>query len=192
MSASDIINSQRCNRRVLGMYEIGSASALWDMPHMAKSPGKKVDSERRALELAVRLEELRPHDLTERQWCIKAGVSSSFFSNLRGTPTKAPSEPSIGNLRLILETAGTSLPEFFVAESRGRVIRTPSRRALERAFAEALPGLPRAPDRRAQYLVQAVADVLELPAGLREMPGNDEMPGEGAPEEGAPARRATK
>jgi hypothetical protein len=174
------------------MYEIGSARALWDMANMAKSPAKKGESERRALELAARLEEIRPDDLTERQWCIKAGVSSSFFSNLRGTPTKQPSEPSIGNLRLVLETAGTTLPEFFVAESRGRVVRVPSRLGLERAFAEALPGLPRAPDRRAEYLVQVVADVLELPAGLREMPGNDEMPGEGGPEESAPVRRATK
>jgi len=192
MTDLSIINSQRCNQKVLGMYEIGIACPLWDMAAMAKSQGKTEESQKRAVVLAARLEQIRPDGWSERQWCLKAGVSSSFFSNMRGTPTKPPSEPSIGNLRLVLETAGTSLPEFFVAEARGRVVRTPNRRELERAFAEALPGLPRAPDRRAQYLVQSVADVLGLPSGLREMPGNDEMSEAGDREATAPVRRATK
>lgn len=189
---TNIINSQHLKHGALGMYEISNRAAAWDIPNMAKAPNKKADSERRALELAASLERIKPDDLSERQWCIKAKVSASFFSNMRGTPTKAPSEPSVGNLRLILETVGTSLPEFFVAEARNRLVSAPTGQELERAFAEALPGLPRAADRRAQYLAQVVADVLGLPRGLRDEPGNDVTPEEADHGEGAPPQKATK
>lgn len=82
---------------------------------MAAKANKKALSEARAIALAERLVALKPDDLSERQWCIKAGLSTSFFSNLRGTPTKRPSEPSIGNLQDILEAAGSSLVEFYGA-----------------------------------------------------------------------------
>lgn len=188
---TDIINSQHFKRRALGMYEISNRGHVWDIPNMAKAPKKKIEAQSRALDLAARLEQVKPDGLTERQWCIKAQVSGSFFSNMRGTPTKPPSEPSVGNLRLILETAGTSLPEFFVAEARGRLAKVPTARELERAFADALPELPRAADRRAQYLAEVVAQTLGLPEGLRDEPGNDETPAADDRATDAPLRTAT-
>lgn len=116
----NIINSQQCNLRMLGINEMAQAPCAWDIPNMAKLD-KRNDSQRRAAEIARRLAALQPDGLSERQWCIRAGVSSSFFSNLRGTPTKPPSEPSVGNLRAVLTEVGVTLPEFFLDEGEGRV-----------------------------------------------------------------------
>ena len=92
-------------------------------------PGKKQRAESSARAIAARLEAmgLPPAFRSERQWIGAAGVSSSFFTNLRGSDNKPPSDPSIGNLRLILEAGGSSLPEFFLDEAKGRVVRPPTR-----------------------------------------------------------------
>lgn len=173
---TNIINSQRRNQRMLGIYEIGMPGRAWDIPNMAKAPKKKEEAEASALEIAERLAAIQPAELTERQWCIKAGVSASFFSNLRGTPTKAPSEPSVGNLRSILKVAGVTLSEFFAIEAHGRMVRAPNERALAEALEEALPQMPRAADRRAQYLAEVVRRILSLPGDRAANPANEGEP----------------
>ena len=150
---------------------------------------KKQEAEKRARVVYDRLMNLpRDPSLSNNDWCRNAGVSTSFFSNLKGRDNKPASEPTLGNLRLILEYVGSSLPEFFVAESKGRLAVAPSRQELIRAISEALPGLPRAADRRAQYLADTVASALGLPAGLRDAPGNDESEAEDAREASVPAQ----
>lgn len=120
---------------------------------------KKLAGERRARAIYERLSGLPREDgLTYNEWALRAGVNTSFFTNL-----KNGSEPSVGNLRAILEAVGTTLPEFFVQEAVGRVMLSPDPQALERAFQEALPGLPKRLDRRAQYLAEVVQAVLGLP-----------------------------
>lgn len=159
---------------------------------MAKAPKKKEEAQVRAAELAERLALIKPDDLTERQWCIQAGVSSSFFSNLRGTPTKPPSEPSIGNLREILRIADITLPAFFADEAQGRLVLAPSEQALEEAFRDALPLMPKTGDRRAKYLVEVVGRLLRLPEDRLSIHANEDGPGGGDRGEGTPLRATTK
>lgn len=102
----------------------------------------------------------RDKDLSNNEWTRRAKVNTSFFTNL-----KNGSEPSVGNLRAILTVVGVSLPEFFVNEAEGRLVKTPTAEQLEAAIGAVLPGLPRNPDKRAQYLAEAVQSVLELPVG---------------------------
>lgn len=157
-------------------------------------PGKlerKARAERSARDIAERLTRLRPPELTERQWCVQAGVSPSFFSNLRGTPTKPPSDPSVDGLRAVLDVIGMTPAEFFSLEPGANVIGVPSVRALEQAIADALPGMPLRTDRRAQYLAEAVSRVLALPPDLHANQEARQHTGEGAPSEGAPPRVAT-
>jgi hypothetical protein len=63
--------------------------------------------------------------------------------------------------------------------------------SLERAIADALPGLPEDEDRRAGYLASTVARVLQLPEGLRDEPANDETQTEDVPAKAAPSRKPT-
>lgn len=148
---------------MLGMYEMAPTALPWDMRCMAANPERKADSERSALRIGRRLLQLMPTGWNERQWCKAAGVSSSFFSNLRGTPTKGPSDPSVGKLRAMLEAAGVTLSEFFAEESQGRVTLMPTKPTLEQLIAAALPGRPRQDDRLAEYLAETVLELLELP-----------------------------
>lgn len=99
----------------------------------------------------------RDGSLSNNEWAKKAGVNTSFFTNL-----KNGSEPSIGNLRAVLAAANVSIPEFFASEAEGRLIPAPSKDFLEAAIREVLPGLPRNQDKRAEYLAEALLHALEL------------------------------
>lgn len=125
----------------------------------------------------------RPEDLSNNEWAKRAGVNTSFFTNL-----KKGSEPSVGNLRAILEVVGVTLPEFFLNEALSRLIPAPSPRALEQAILDALPGLPRRPERRAEYLAATVLRILRLPDSLQ---ANPAMPETGAADDvpGLPTTR---
>jgi hypothetical protein len=147
---------------------MASASPLWDISYMVNRPerktAKKAAAERRAAEIHRRLAALRPPELSERQWTIRAGVSPSFFTNLAGAKK---SEPSVGNLRSILAAIDVTLPEFFADEAKGRLVPAPTRQALEAAIADALPAMPRAPGRRAAYLAATLEALLKLPQARR-------------------------
>jgi hypothetical protein len=147
---------------MLGMYEIAPTILPWDIRCMAANPARKAESERSALRIVRRLLQLNPFD-SEAKWCKAAGVSSSFFSNLRGTPTKGPSDPSVGKLRAMLEAAGVTLSEFFAEEAQGRMTLMPTKPTLEQVIAAALPGRPRQEDRLPEYLAEIVLELLALP-----------------------------
>lgn len=135
----------------------------WDMAGMAKLD-KKERARLSALRIADKLECVDHGHPSVRQWLLAAGVSSSFISNLRGTPTKAPADPSVSSLRTVLSAGNITLPEFFLDEARGRVIQAPTKQALEEALADAMPQLPRRVEDRPSYLAQVVLDALALPA----------------------------
>lgn len=120
---------------------------------------KKEETARRAKAIYDRLMLIdRPAGLSNNEWAAKAGVNTSFFTNLRNG-----SEPSVGNLRAVLEVVGLSLPEFFASEAAGRLIFAPDERQLIGAIRDALPGLPKRHDRRAEYLADVVQAVLRIP-----------------------------
>ena len=160
---------------------------------MAARRDKKNLAEASARGIAERFRSMGVPDAfrSERQWVEKAGVSSSFFTNLRGSETKAPSDPSVGNLRLVLEAGGSSIPEFFADEARGRLVRPPTRQELEAAFRDALDALPARKERRAEYLASVVESLLRLPKSRAASPGDSGAAPKAAPAAGAPARRAT-
>jgi len=163
---------------------------LSDISNVA-NPKKKAAAEARAKAIYARLMRLKQPAMSNNDWTKKAGVSTSFFTNMQGIK-KAASEPSIGNLRLVLEAAGSSLPEFFIAEAKGRVVPTPTRPALIEAFREALPQLPRSADTRAEYLAEVVERILVLPSDLIAMPANEDDPEEAARGEVSPPGAPTK
>lgn len=149
---------------------------------------KRAAATRRAKEIYERLMALpRPEQLSNNEWAARAGVNTSFFTNLR-----RGSEPSVGNLRSVLEVVGISLPEFFLFEAQGRLVPAPAHEDLIEAFLLALPGLPRRQDRRAEYLSQVVQDVLALPRNLRATHSIEETSQEGGGEQAVGTRRATK
>lgn len=154
------------------------------LAEMTDRGSKKEESEKRARILYARLLRLKPRDLSERQWTIKAGVSSSFFTNLRDKAA----EPSVGNLRAVLEAVGSSLPEFFAAESGGRLYAVPSEQELETVFDAVLPGLPAERDRQAAYLASSVAGVLGLHPSVRANKSSAATPDSGAHEANAQSR----
>lgn len=158
---------------------------------MAKRLDKKESAQRSALAIAERLAAI-PRNISERQWTMDAGVSPSFFSNLRGTPTKPPSDPSVDQLRQILSVRGVTLSEFFLPEASSRVVRVPTQRDVERAFERALAGLPAKQSARPAYLASVVAGALGLPASLPPTEDEADRSEVGAPEEVAPPREATK
>lgn len=172
---------------------MAGALPAWNMAVMAgnKRSTKKAESEERAKALYLRLMDLPRSDdiLSNNKWTAKAGVSTSFFTNLQGKPDKAASEPSVGNLRLILEAAGTSIPEFFSSEAQGRLVPAPTRQALEQAFADAWDGVAGSKDKRIAYLAGTVLQLLGLPEVQQ---ATDQKAGLGGPEEAAPTRRTTK
>lgn len=123
---------------------------------------------RRARLLYERLMRLpRPADLSNNEWAKRAGVNTSFFTNLRNG-----SEPSVGNLSAVLETVGVTLPEFFVGNSKEPTARLPDQQALSEAIFLALPGLPENPERQAEYLAEVVLGVLALPKELEAKPAD--------------------
>lgn len=90
----------------------------------------------------------------------------------------------LSTLAKIAKGSGISLLDLLPQDDRPLV----TLQSLERAIADALPGLPKAADRRAEYLAATVADALQLPSGLRDAPGNDERQEQGDNDEAAPAR----
>lgn len=152
---------------------------------MAANPTKKASAEQRALSIHDRLLDLKPQDLTERQWALKAGVSSSFFTNLRGNGIKPPSEPSLTNLAAVLRVIDVTLPEFFLDEGHGRVVRNPPEADTIEAYRDLVDRLPKGADAAARFLNRNVRKLLGIPPG----PGAIADPqSEDAPAEAAPAR----
>lgn len=96
----------------------------------------------------------------------------------------------IGTLAKIARGADVPLVELL--RMPGSALTDASRRALEQALADALPGLPKAEGKRAQYLAAAVERVLALPSGLRGEPGNDSTHELDEIEEAAPLPHPTK
>lgn len=165
----------------------------WDIYGMADKAAKKRESEMRARAIHRRLMAMpRPGEMSNNDLAKKAGVNTSFFSQLKGNEKKVPSEPSVGNLRLVLEALGSSIPEFFLHEARGRLVPVPSQQALERAFSEALSALPAKAEDRPRYLAEVVRDILALPTGQIARLSDAETSAPAVPEEGALPRVATK
>lgn len=178
--------------RSLEIYQMAGSTGQWDMSHaMASNPDKKEAAEKRAVAIYNRLMALpRPSDISSNNaWTDKAGVSTSFFTNMQGKK-KAASEPSIGNLRSVLEAAGSSLPEFFLHEAQGRVIPAPTKQALEQAIEKVLPRLPKKD--RAEFLAEAVIGALGLRTNPLAIQASDEIEAEAAPEEASPPAAASK
>jgi hypothetical protein len=173
---------------MMEIYQIARPCLPWDIGSMASREGKKVAAEQRARALYARLMKLKPDDLSERQWAIKAGVSSSFFTNLRDKG----SEPSIGNLRDVLKAIGMTIPEFFAAEAEGRLVKALSEQELVAAFASVLPGLPKEEGRHAEYLAATLSDVLELPPSMRSSMTIGDPPDSGDRGAIVPSRLPTK
>ena len=123
---------------------------------------KRTGSSERARAIYDRLMQLpRGDELSNNEWAKRAGVNTSFFTNVRNG-----SEPSVGNLRAVLSVVDVTLPEFFADEARGRMIPCPTSEALASAIQAALPGLPKRPDKRARYLAEVVSAYLRIPGGL--------------------------
>lgn len=175
---------------MLGIYEIAPRPLAWDIPNMASNPDRKENAQRSALEIADRLLGLKG-DVSERQWTIEAEVSPSFFSNLRGTPTKPPSDPSVDQLRRVLRARDVTLPEFFFPEAQGRLARMPTRQVAEKAIADALKEMPAKKADQPRYLLQAVQALLRLPATLPPTQDGEDHQAEADPEEATPPRSAT-
>jgi hypothetical protein len=159
------------------------------MAAMATRDGKKESAQQSALAIAAKLSRLERQFPSEAQWLQKAGVSPSFFSNLRGTPTKPPSDPSVDNLRAVLRAVNVTLPELFADEARGRLVPAPTEQEIEQALRDAMPDMPRSPERRAEYLASVVLSLLGLPQGQR---GAEASEPESERAEDAPPLVATK
>ena len=176
---------------MLGIYEIATQAMPWDMAAMARAD-KKERAAQSALRIADKLERLDHGHPSVRQWLIAAGVSGSFISNMRGTPTKAPADPSAEQLRQVLKAANITLSEFFLDEARGRVILSPTKQVLEEALADALPEMPRRAEARPSYLAQVVLDALALPADRPAIPDTKAPTTEDDRAEASPPVAATK
>lgn len=141
---------------------MASTAGVWDISNMVERTDKQESARLSALTIAARLAQA-PHPISERQWTIDAGVSPSFFSNLRGTPTKPPSDPSVDQLRRVLRVRGMNLAEFFLPEAHGRLSRVPTKRELEQALADVWEGLPKDKNRRIAFVAESVLLALGLP-----------------------------
>lgn len=97
----------------------------------------------------------RPANLTNNQWARKAGVSTSFFTNM-----KNGSDPSVGRLRLVLGVVGSSIPEFFADEAQGRLVPKPTEKDLQGATRSALSS-----DGVVAQVAQALASAMPVPPG---------------------------
>lgn len=157
---------------MLGIYEIAVGTVPWDIRGMAVTSDKKESAQQSALTIAERLAQ-NPHPISERQWTKEAEVSPSFFSNLRGTPTKPPSDPSIDQLRKILRVRGISLSEFFLPEAHGALAKAPTKQALEQALADVWEGLPKGKSRQITFVAESVLRALGLPENAAATQGED-------------------
>lgn len=119
----------------LGVGEISQMAGLasmWEMSQMAKKqapPG-----------ISARLDELlmraQPEDLSERQWCLQAQVSTSFFTDLRKGV-----EPGIDRVERLARRAGLKLSELVEGAERS-VARVPTEDELAEMLAEAQDEAP--------------------------------------------------
>lgn len=176
---------------MLEIYQIAALAPPCDIFPMAANREKKAEAERRAREIYERLMQVRPEGMSNNQWTAKAGVSTSFFTNMQGG-SKPASEPSIGNLRLVLNAAGASLPEFFLDEAQGRLMPRPTRRELEQALADVWEGLPPgSSDRQIAYVAQRLLPALGLPELPYASEGDGSSEGKGGRGEDAQALPAT-
>jgi hypothetical protein len=147
----------------LEIYQIDEQAVPCDIFPMSASSSKKAEAERSAREIYRKLMAIeRPKDLSNNRWTAAAGVSTSFFTNMQGE-TKPASNPSVHNLRLILAQVGMTLPEFFLSEARGRLMRVPTKRELEQALDDVWEGLPKDRNKRIAFVAESVLRALELP-----------------------------
>lgn len=140
---------------------------LWEMANMETANDKKAEAEARARDLYERLMALKgDSNLSNNDWCKAAGVNTSFFTAMKGSDTKRPSEPSIGNLRLVLQAISSSIPEFFVDEARVKLVPLPNQAQLEGMMASLLKavGLVPASDDIAGTLARRLPKALERAA----------------------------
>ena len=147
----------------------------------------KPDAAQRARAIYDRLMVIpRDQALSNNEWARKAGVNTSFFTNL-----KKGSEPSVGNLRAILNVVGVSLPEFFADEADGRLIPAPTIQELDSLFRQILPQLPKRLDRRSEFLAEAVQHGLALPRMLPSIVADQNVGEPGETQESGSVRAAT-
>lgn len=82
----------------VGNFILSSDRQPWDLSNMAEA--KTV----RGKALYDALMAIKPKDLTETEWAVKAGVNRGFFSNLK----KGDSSPRVDNLEKILGFIGAT------------------------------------------------------------------------------------
>lgn len=137
--------------------------ALWNYAAMGKQAAMSGIGSR----LDALLSRAKPADLSERQWCLKAGVSTSFFTDVRkGTV------PSIDKVERMANAAGQSLAEFVSGGPQKGV----NAARLQKAILDAFPLPPLPFDQQAGYLADVVLDILGLPPTQTTSQPNDETP----------------
>lgn len=148
--------------RMLEIYQIAGGGVVCDNFLMAATIDKKAEAEANARRLYQKLMALKPEGLSNNEWTRRAGVSTSFFTNMMGV-TKSASEPTVGNLRRILEAIDKTLPEFFLDEGKGRLHRAPGEQEIAQALHDVWDGLPEQKDRQIAYLAAVLTRALALP-----------------------------
>lgn len=118
---------------------------------------------------------------TQDQFADRMGVSQGTVSRWGQSMPRGDQLMNLAMLAGVLPTDFLNKP--IEKAKRGAYISQP---ALERAIADALPGLPEGEGRRVRYLASAVLDAARLPSGIRDAPGNDGMPVEDEIATGAP------
>lgn len=152
---------------------------LWNYATMGKQAATSGIGSR----LGALLAGAKPADLSERQWCLKAGVSTSFFTDIRkGTV------PSIDKVERMANAAGQSLAEFVTGASPERVSEQELRRAILDAFP--LPSVP--PEQQASYLADIVLKILALPPSRHPSQAVVANDAKADSAKGAPPRGSTK
>lgn len=101
---------------MLEIYYVERAERPWDMSNVAKAEAQKARDKARAAALYDRLADMKPADWSFNEWTDKAGVNSSFFTNM-----KKGSAPSVFNLEAILRPLDLTLSEFFGANNPARM-----------------------------------------------------------------------
>ena len=136
------------------------------------------------------LEQVRPAELSERQFCLQSKVSTSFFTDLRnGT------EPGIDRVERLANRAGLRLSQLVegadhLASGRLAVpMVLPSEERLTAMMSALLKsvGLDREADARAGELAQLLPTALEQAGAALAKPASDR-----ATKRGGPARQAAK
>ncbi|HEX8414754.1 MAG TPA: helix-turn-helix domain-containing protein [Sphingomicrobium sp.] len=120
---------------------------------------------------------------TQDQFADRFGVSQGTVSRWGQSMPRGDQLMNLAILAGVLPTDFLTKP--LEKAKRGAYVSQP---ALERAIADAWRGLPQDEGKRAKYLASAVLDAVRLPAGLRDVAGNDEMQIEDGHVAGAPPR----